>query len=215
MVNSRSMRLASLAGLFAALGFLLTTGCIPEPYYATPPLREGKIQLIVRVDDVGILHTTNQVAQSLLQNSIATDFSVVVNTNWFPEIANILRQEPDWSVGVQLALGSPWQNYKWSPLSREPIAEFLWDPMGYFKPSFSPLQDHGLDSLAVIREFRKQVQKARRAGLDIAYLHLPTPARAYPAWMTHILEQLAFDFQVGITGYFDERPHTCHHGQDI
>ena len=188
-------------------------GCMPEPYQATAPPREGRIQLIVRVDDVGLLHTTNEVARQLLDFSIATDFSLVVNTGWFGEAVNLFRGRPGRSTGVQLTLSAPWRFFKWAPLTRALPERTFTDGFGFFHPQLPVLGNHRLfrdktsrDSLFVLQEFRAQLRRAVSAGLEIAYLHYPSHQALFPPWMRDILEQLAYEFQIGITGYFGAVP---------
>ena len=192
-------------GLILVMAALIFS-CAPQPYHATPPPKEGTIELIVRVDDVGLLHATNAAALALMEESIATDFSVVVNTGWFPEIARGLAARNDVSLGVQLTLTSPWRHFRWGPVSTHPAVQLLRGPDGFFPPVFATLQNHGSDSLAVITEFRAQIERARQAGMTLTYLHFPQPREAFPTWMTPILETLAREFRLGITGYFDARP---------
>ena len=195
-----------MAGGLMLVMAALVFACAPQPYHATPPPKEGTIELIVRVDDVGLLHATNAAALALMEASVATDFSVVVNTGWFPEIARALAARNDVSLGVQLTLTSPWRHFRWGPVSTAPVAQLLRGPDGFFPPVFAALQNHGSDTLAVITEFRAQIERARRAGLTLTYLHFPQPRAAFPTWMTSILETLAREYRLGITGYFDARP---------
>jgi len=181
-------------------------GCTPEPYQATAPPREGEILLIVRVDDVGLLHSTNLAAQSLFENSIATDYSIAVTTPWFSEAAAAFRQHPELSVGLQLTVTSPWKNYKWGPVSPSTTLATFLDPVGNFWPTYDRALNSPTDSLALISEFRAQVQQALAAGLDIAYLHFPVQGGQVPRWVWNILEHLAWEYQVGITTYLDETP---------
>lgn len=188
--------------------------CMPEPYQATPPPREGTIQLIVRVDDIGLLHTTNEVARRLLDSSIVTDFSLVVNSGWYGEAVSIFRGRPGRSVGVQLTLTAPWRFYKWSPLTLAGRNSPLLDGFGFFRPQLNLNANHAVlnstngarDSLWVIREFRAQLRRAISAGLEVAYLHYPQHLDLHPPYLRNILEQLAYEFQIGITGYFDATP---------
>ena len=185
---------------------IYSTGCMPEPYEATAPPREGEILLVVRVDDVGLLHSTNLAAQSLFENSIATDYSIAVTTPWFSEAAAAFRQHPELSVGLQFTITAPWKNYKWGPVSQgAKLATFL-DPIGNFWPTYDRALNSPTDSLALITEFRAQVQQALAAGLDLAYLHFPVQGGQVPRWVWNILEHLAREYQVGITTYFDETP---------
>ncbi len=190
--------------LLSACAFFAVS-CASEPYYAEAPPRQGTIELIVRVDGVGLTHASNLAAADLMQKSLATDFSVVVNTPWFAETAALFNENKHKSVGVQLTLTSPSPLYGLRPVHAFTSPTNLVSPEGYFYTSFAELLVNGLDSLETITELRAQIHKAMAAGLEIGYIHFDEPVVLAPDWFGKILEQLAYEFQVGITGYFDER----------
>ncbi len=194
----------TLSILFSACA-VLWLSCASEPYYAEAPPRQGTIELIVRLDGVGLTHASNLAAADLMQKSLATDFSVVVNTPWFAEAVALFDEHKQKSVGVQLTLTSPSPLYGIRPVHPFSSPTNLISPEGYFYTSFAEVLVNGLDSLETITEFRAQIHKAMAAGLEVGYIHLGEPIALAPAWFRAILEQLAYEFQVGITGYFDER----------
>ncbi|MEO0331764.1 MAG: ChbG/HpnK family deacetylase, partial [Bacteroidota bacterium] len=126
------------------------------------------IQLIVRSDDMGFTHASNEAIIETYKNGITTSVEVMVPTPWFPEAVKMLRDYPDLDVGVHLTLTSEWENIKWKPLTSAPS---LTDDLGYFYPMIWPNDNYGEDQALkpqdwkldeIEREFRAQIELAKR-----------------------------------------------------
>ena len=87
--------------------------------------------LVIRIDDMGALHSVNTASIDTYKNGIATSVEVLAVGPWFPEAVKMLKENPGLDVGIHLAITSEWENVKWRPLTHCPS---LVDENGYFFP---------------------------------------------------------------------------------
>ena len=92
-------------------------------------------ELVIRIDDMGALHSVNVASVDTYQNGIAKSAEVLVVGSWFPEAVKMLKENPGLDAGVHLAITSEWENVKWRPLTDCPT---LVDENGYFFPMLGP-----------------------------------------------------------------------------
>jgi len=97
----------------AALGILVAVAASASA--VDPPIR-----LIVRGDDMGSSHASNEAAVRCFRDGVMRDVEVMAVGPWFPEAARLLRENPGLDAGLHLALTSEWDNVKWRPLTAAP-----------------------------------------------------------------------------------------------
>lgn len=191
------------ASILPALWF--TSPASSQENTADIPLdRLDSLQLIIRIDDLGFNHASNVALRKVLDEGVVTSVSVLVNTPWFDEAAAILREHPEVSVGVHLALNSEWREYRWGPVL--PVAEVpsLVDEDGHFFGTRRDLIGNRPVVEEVAKELRAQVDLALRKGLDISYVDYHMGA-ALAVWeFQQEVEKLAQDYGLGISRYFGE-----------
>ncbi len=163
------------------------------------------VQLAIRCDDVGMCHSGNTAVRKLIATGIPFSASVMVACPWFLEAAEILRDQPQVSVGIHLTLNSEWEHYKWGPVLGRSRVPSLVDDNGHFHATEAAFAAGNPDLGEVEMELRAQIERARRAGLRVDYLdyHMLT-AVSTPELRT-IVERLATDYGVGLAMYFNER----------
>ena len=172
---------------------------------AVEPAPEPPVQLAIRCDDVGMCHSVNTAIRKLIATGVPFSASVMVACPWFLEAAEILRDQPQVSVGIHLTLNSEWEHYKWGPVLGRSRVPSLVDENGHFHATEADFAAGNPDLGEVEMELRAQIERARRAGLRVDYLdyHMLT-AVSTPELRT-IVERLAKDYGVGLAMYFDER----------
>src|SRR5262245_997029 len=99
-------------------------------------------RLIIRTDDIGFCHGANMAFKRVAEAGMVTSVSVIVNTPWLDEAVEILKQHPEISVGVHLALNSEWKEYKWGPVTPHDQVPSLVDSFGKFYGSRKELFSH-------------------------------------------------------------------------
>ena len=128
--------------------------------------------LIMRIDDMGALHSVNVASIDTYQNGIAASAEVLVVGGWFPEAVKMLRENPGLDVGVHLAITSEWENVKWRPLTHCPS---LVDENGYFFPMLGPNAAYpGQSVFENMEKFDiKEIEQEFRAQIELAIKNIP------------------------------------------
>jgi chitin disaccharide deacetylase len=152
-------------------------------------------------------HSVNMALERLIKTGLPVSVSVMFPTPWYQETVEILKRYPAVAVGIHLTLNSEWKNYRWGPVAGRSAVPTLVDGEGYFFPSSEALYRNRPDLKEVERELRAQIERALRSGLRIDYVdyHMGTVVR-YPEFR-EIVERLAGEFSLGMSGYFGEARH--------
>lgn len=166
---------------------------------------EGTAELVIRCDDVGMCHSVNLGIRKFLATGIPFSASVMIACPWYLEAVELLRDQPQVSVGIHLTLNSEWQHYKWGPVLGGSRVPTLVDENGHFHTTADDFAAAEVDLDEVKQELRAQIERARQAGLQIDYLdyHMLT-AISTPELRT-IVEGLAAEYGLGLAMYFGER----------
>ncbi|SHN07237.1 CubicO group peptidase, beta-lactamase class C family [Cyclobacterium lianum] len=127
-------------------------------------------RLIVRGDDMGSSRSANLASIETFVNGIETSIEVMAVAPWFPEAAQLLRENTGVEVGLHLAITSEWDGVKWRPLSNCPS---LTDDDGYLLPMIRPNPNY--PGLAVMDNAWKleEVEQEFRAQIEVALKHVP------------------------------------------
>ena len=167
-----------------------------------PPATE--LALLIRTDDIGMSHSVNMAMQRLVSTGMPVSVSVLFVCPWYQEAVEILKQHPNVSVGVHLALNSEWKNYRWGPVAGSQAVPSLVDENGFFFPSSEALHQHNPSVTEVEKELRAQIERALRSGVKIDYVdyHMGTVTQ-YPEFRD-ITERLAHEYGLGMSEYFGE-----------
>lgn len=127
-------------------------------------------RLIVRGDDMGSSRSSNLASIETFVNGIETSIEVMAVAPWFPEAAQMLRENTGIEVGLHLAITSEWDGIKWRPLTECPS---LTDVNGYFLPMIGPNKNY--PGLAITENQWKleEVKQEFRAQIEMALKHVP------------------------------------------
>lgn len=204
MLRPLPLRLAAVAAALAA-----TTGAwrpldaqraAASP--ATPPAAAPEV--LLRLDDVGMNHSVNLAIAKVAATGMPFSVSVLFACPWYQEAVELLRQHPEITVGVHLALNSEWRGYRWGPVLGRGGVPSLVDSVGYLRPSTNAFLGSRYDLGEVERELSAQVDRALASGLRISYVdaHMGT-ALATPQ-LRAVTERVARKYGLGISTYFGE-----------
>jgi len=174
-------------------------------------LGQDKSKLLLRIDDIGMCHSVNMAMKQLAETGVRFSTSVMFACPWYLEAVEILKTHPEISAGVHLTLNSEWKNYKWGPILGKEAVPSLVDGNGYFFASHVDFNAHAIRAEEVEKELRAQIARAMQSGLKIDYLdyHMGT-ALSRPEFRA-IVEKLAKENNLGLSGYFDEAYQTIWH----
>lgn len=163
------------------------------------------IELAIRCDDVGMCHSGNMAIRKLLETGLPFSASVMVACPWYLEAAEILRDQPQVSVGIHLTLNSEWEHYKWGPVLGRSRVPSLVDENGHFHATEAAFAAAEPDLAEVEMELRAQIDRARRAGLRVDYLDYHMLTAVSTPELREIVERLAREHGLGLAMYFGER----------
>lgn len=185
--------------IFIVMGFLLFQISINSQS------KEETKTLLIRCDDLGMSHAVNMAFKELMESGLKFSASVLFACNWYQEAVEILKQHPEIPVGVHLDLNAEWKNYRWGPVAGRDKVSSLVDNNGYFFESQEKLFAHNPELKEVEIELKAQIDRAVNSGIKISYLdyHMGT-AIAKPEYRS-IVEKLAKEYGLGLSGYFGER----------
>ncbi len=196
-------RWPALCWPLAALTFALLLPPGAWPAAAAEPAAGP--ELAIRCDDVGMCHSVNMAVRRLLATGIPFSASVMVACPWYLEAAEILRDQPQVSVGIHLTLNSEWGAYKWGPVLGRSRVPTLVDGNGHFHATEADFAAAGVDLGEVRLELRAQIERARRAGARIDYLDYHMLTAVSTPELRAIVEELAREYGLGLARYFGER----------
>jgi predicted glycoside hydrolase/deacetylase ChbG (UPF0249 family) len=181
------------------VGMVTTAPCQNSQTNAKAP------RLIIRTDDIGFCHGVNMAFKRVADQGMVSSASVIVNTPWLDEAVEILKQHPEISVGVHLALNSEWKEFKWGPVTPYNQVPSLVDPFGKFYGSRKELFSHRPKISEVATELRAQIELAKRKGLKISYIDNHMSAAISTLEFQEEMEKLAREYHIGISRYFGEQ----------
>ena len=129
-------------------------------------------ELVIRIDDMGALHSVNEASIDVYKNGIAQSVEVLAVGAWFPEAVKMLKETPGLDVGIHLAITSEWENVKWRPLTACPS---LVDENGYFFPMMGPNPAYpGQSIMENMANFDiNEIEKEFRAQIELALKNIP------------------------------------------
>ena len=106
--------------------------------------QDGKPELLIRCDDIGMSHSANLALAEMIQTNIPFSASVMFTCPWYQEAVEMLKDNPQVAVGIHLTLNAEWKNYRWGPVLGMKAVPSLVDSCGYFFP-------HGRLSMPIIQ----------------------------------------------------------------
>jgi chitin disaccharide deacetylase len=198
IMHDASCRLARLAVASAALA--VSACAAPGHALAAEP----SVRLIVRGDDMGSSHSSNEAVVRCFKDGVMRDVEVMAVGPWFPEAARLLRESPGLDVGLHLALTSEWENVKWRPLTTAPS---LVERTGHFFPMIWPGPHYGKDRALkeqpwkleeIERELRAQIELTKREVPRLSHLSDHMGFEALGPEVVALFKRLAVEYQVDI-----------------
>lgn len=152
-----SVRIFILIGLVACF----TTGLFGQ----------DRIRIAVRSDDMGFSHAANVACIAVYKYGISRTVEILAPTPWFMEAVSMLKQYPNYDVGVHLCLTSEWENLRWRPLTQ---ARSLVDENGYFPQFVWKNDDMPQGAYLLQREINMaEVEAELRAQIELVKKHVP------------------------------------------
>lgn len=163
--------LLSSCVMVAWLGVARADAPAHAPAATAPAGGGGGVCVLVRGDDMGVAQAINEACLKSYREGLVRSVEVIVPGAWFPDAAELLRENPGLDAGVHLCLTSEWDHCKWRPLTRAPS---LVTADGYFYPETKQRPDLPPHS-GVLDENPKldEVEAELKAQIELAKRHIP------------------------------------------
>jgi hypothetical protein len=167
-------------------------------------IKPSEKYIIIRCDDFGMCHSVNMAIKKVIESGIPISTSVMFSCAWYQEAVAILKEHPEVGVGVHLTLNAEWKNYRWGPVTGKNTVPSLVDESGYFFPSRTKLFDNNPSIEEIEKELRAQIDRAMKSGIRIDYLDYHMGAAVQTTELRRLVENLAKEYGLGMSGYFGE-----------
>ncbi|MBU1096819.1 MAG: polysaccharide deacetylase family protein [Bacteroidetes bacterium] len=167
-------------------------------------IKPSEKYIIIRCDDFGMCHSVNMAIKKVIESGIPLSTSVMFSCAWYQEAVSILKEHPEVGVGVHLTLNAEWKNYRWGPVTGKNTVPSLVDESGYFFPSRTKLFDNNPSIEEIEKELRAQIDRAMKSGIRIDYLDYHMGAAVQTNELRRLVENLAKEYGLGMSGYFGE-----------
>jgi hypothetical protein len=176
---------------------------IVSGFISAQSIDENSSALLIRCDDSGMSNSTNLALEKMIETGIPFSTSVMFVCPWYQQTVDILKENPQVSVGVHLTLNAEWKNFRWGPILGREVSS-LTDKEGFFFPSRKLFYQNNPQLEEIEKELRAQIERAVNSGIRIDYVdyHMGT-AVDKPEYRA-IVEKLAKEFKLGISRYFGE-----------
>ena len=166
--------------------------------------KEETKTLLIRCDDLGMSHSVNMAFKELMESGLKFSASVMFPCAWYQEAVDILKANPQITVGIHLTLNAEWKNYRWGPIAGRDKVPSLVDENGYFFPSRAKFFANNPKPEEVEIELRAQIERAINSGLKITYMDYHMGTAVDKPELRKIVEKLANEYNLGISRYFGE-----------
>jgi predicted glycoside hydrolase/deacetylase ChbG (UPF0249 family) len=195
------------SALLTLIAMTALTGRLSAQTPAAPRLAaqsSAAPEVLFRLDDIGVNHSVNMAIEQIAATKMPFSVSVLFACPWYQEAVEILKKNPQITVGVHLALNSEWRGYRWGPVLGKAGVPSLVDSLGYFRPSVKDFTESKYDLGEVERELSAQVDRAVASGLKITYVdgHMGTAFQTPE--LRAVVERVAKKYGLAISRGFGE-----------
>jgi hypothetical protein len=157
-----------------------------------------EIILITRADDMGYTHSGNLAILDCLAHGFIKSAAILAISPWFEEAAQIACAHPEFCFGVHMGVIGEWRGYRWRPVLPYSEVRSLVDEDGFLFRSPAEFWQHNPQMAELEKEFRAQVELARKKGVRLDYLdtHYIMP---YDPKIRNIVERIGRDFNLPVS----------------
>ena len=182
---------------------------------STCSVQQEGIRYLIRLDDMGMCHSVNMAIEQVAETGMPFSTSVMFACPWYEEAVEILKKYPHVSVGIHLTLNAEWAGYRWGPVLGQQAVPSLVDSNGTFFPSRTKLFANQPDTDEIAQELRAQIDRAMATGLKIDYLDYHMGAAVQTLELREVVENLAAEYGLAMSGYFGELYSNITYAADI
>lgn len=129
------------------------------------------IRLVTRADDAGSARSANEAVEETVNAGAVRNASLMICGPAFEDAARRFAGRDDVCLGLHVVLNAEWAGPRWGPVLGAAAVPSLVEPgTGYFTSTPRVLHDRGFSVEEAVAEVAAQLNRARRAGLNLRYL---------------------------------------------
>ncbi|HVU87928.1 MAG TPA: polysaccharide deacetylase family protein [Pirellulales bacterium] len=162
-------RCAAKALLIALALFTIANVARAETWGEKLGFPAGKKVLILHADDIGMCYEANEAAKNYLKAGQIQSAALMVPCPWYNEMANWYIENPDYDLGLHLALTSEWKWYRWGPVAERSKVPGLIDNEGYLWRSVQSVV-LAAKPTEIEEEIRAQINRAIARGTKPSHI---------------------------------------------
>ena len=163
--------------------------------------QSGAPTLVIRIDDLGALHSVNEACIQTYRSGIARSVELMPVAAWYPEPIKMLKENPGLDVGLHLVITSEWENVKWRPLTHCPS---LTDENGYFYPMMFPnpaypgqaIMEQKWNLKEIEQEFRAQIETTLKSIPQLSHLSGHMLSTGFSKEVNELVQRLAKEYNL-------------------
>ena len=133
----------------------------------------GKKVLILHADDIGMCYEANEAAKAYLKAGHIQSAALMVPCPWYNEMANWYIENPDYDLGLHLAMTSEWKWYRWGPVADRAKVPGMIDNEGYLWRAVQSV---------VLAAKPEEIEEEIRAQINRAIARGTAPAISTRTW---------------------------------
>ena len=143
--------------------------------------------LIIHGDDIGIAHSINIASFDGYKNNAINSGSAMIPSPWIKEVAEFLKENPNYDIGLHLTLTAEWKNYKWRGVSSSNEIPSLLNEYNVFYDNTSDVNINA-NPEEVRKELQAQIDYARSLGINPSHIdsHMGAVAVNKDLWRVYI-----------------------------
>ena len=143
--------------------------------------------LIIHGDDIGIAHSINIASFDGYKNNAINSGSAMIPSPWIKEVAEFLKENPNYDIGLHLTLTAEWKNYKWRGVSSSNEIPSLLNEYNVFYDNTSDVNINA-NPEEVRKELQAQIDYARSLGINPSHIdsHMGAIAVNKDLWRVYI-----------------------------
>lgn len=166
---------------------------------------QGDVRIIVRGDDLGMTQSTLVAFERAFNQGVLTSGAIQACAPWFVSAAELCRKNPQWCIGVHLAIIGEWRGYRWRPVLPWDKVSSIVDEDGYFYTDPIELFSHKPRLAEIEAEYRAQIELVKKHGVKISYLDTHYLGYDQYPGLKDVFTRIAKDYDLPISGLMDEK----------
>ena len=159
--------------------------------------------LIVRADDMGMLHSCNLAVKRAFEEGILTCAAIIAAAPWAKEASNLAVENRSWCIGAHLSVIGEWRGYRWRPVVSYERVSSLVDDDGFLYRSPREFFEADPDYSEVKKELKSQIDLLVKWGVNLCYLDIHYISGEGDFFK--VVKELSEEYNLPISGFSGEK----------